>query len=213
MSELMQLIAEGEHVCQDFKFRIDDQKKITRTLCAFANTKGGRLLVGVKDNGKVSGCDPQEEFFMIEGAASSFCKPEIHFRSVVWQEEMKLVLEIDVPPSTNGPHRAKDDTGKWRSYVRVQDETLAANKITEGVWHERKNKTPRPETFSTDELALLKTIASMEPITLSKLYKKTNLPFKRVDRLLVLFIVWELVEQIIGKEGAKYVLSETGQSA
>ena len=213
MSELIQLIAEGEHVCQDFKFRIDDQKKIARTLCAFANTKGGRLLVGVKDNGKVSGCDPQEEFFMIEGAASSFCKPEILFHSVVWQEDMKLVLEIDVPPSDKMPHRAQDEMGKWRSYIRVQDETLAANKITEGVWRERKNKTPKPETFSTDELALLKTIAVLEPITLSKLYKTANLPFKRVDRLLVLFIIWELVQQIIGKEGARYVLLETGQGS
>ncbi len=52
MPSLNELIAQGEHVQQDFKFRIDDQRKIARTLCAFANTKGGRLLIGVKDNRK-----------------------------------------------------------------------------------------------------------------------------------------------------------------
>jgi predicted HTH transcriptional regulator len=72
MSSLHEYIKEGEHESQDFKFRIDDQKKIARTLSAFANTVGGRLLIGVKDNGKVVGVDPQEEFYMIEGAASLF---------------------------------------------------------------------------------------------------------------------------------------------
>ncbi len=208
MLELMQLIAEGEHVCQDFKFRIDDQRKIARTLCAFANTKGGRLLVGVKDNGKITGCDPQEEFFMIEGAASSFCKPEIQFRSVVWQEEMKLVLEIDIAPSDCMPHRAQDEKGKWRSYIRVDDDTLVANKITEAVWRERKNVTPKPEAFTEDEFSLLRMIADLEPITLSQLYKKSHLTFKRIDRLLVLFILWELVDQEISKVGALYKLSD-----
>ncbi|WP_302323539.1 helix-turn-helix domain-containing protein, partial [Bacteroides caecimuris] len=43
------LIAEGEHQQQDFKFEISDARKIAKTLSAFANTDGGRLLIGVKD--------------------------------------------------------------------------------------------------------------------------------------------------------------------
>ena len=49
------LIAEGEHQQQDFKFEISDARKIARTLSAFSNTDGGRLLIGVKDNGKIAG--------------------------------------------------------------------------------------------------------------------------------------------------------------
>ena len=49
------MIAEGEHQQQDFKTRIDDSRKIARTLVAFANADGGRMLIGVKDNGTVSG--------------------------------------------------------------------------------------------------------------------------------------------------------------
>jgi len=45
------LIEEGEHQQLDFKYEISDSKKIARSLVAFANTDGGRLLVGVKDNG------------------------------------------------------------------------------------------------------------------------------------------------------------------
>ena len=50
MSYVQQMIEEGEQT-QDFKMRIDDAAKIARTLVAFANTDGGRLLIGVKDNG------------------------------------------------------------------------------------------------------------------------------------------------------------------
>ena len=71
------LIAEGEHVEQDFKYEISDARKIARTLSAFANTQGGRLLIGVKDNGRIAGVRSDEEMYMIEAAAHLYCKPEV----------------------------------------------------------------------------------------------------------------------------------------
>ncbi|MDA3865584.1 MAG: putative DNA binding domain-containing protein, partial [Salinivirgaceae bacterium] len=46
INPLYQLIAQGEHQQQDFKFCINDSRKIAKSLVAFANTDGGRLLVG-----------------------------------------------------------------------------------------------------------------------------------------------------------------------
>ena len=53
-NHILQLVTEGEHVHQDFKFAITDACKIARSLSAFSNTEGGRLLVGIKDNGKIA---------------------------------------------------------------------------------------------------------------------------------------------------------------
>jgi predicted HTH transcriptional regulator len=54
MSNYIQnLIEEGEHRKQDFKFEISDVRKIAKTFVAFSNTAGGKLLVGVKDNGQI----------------------------------------------------------------------------------------------------------------------------------------------------------------
>ena len=58
------LIAEGEHQQQDFKFEISDARKIAKTLSAFANTEGGRLLIGVKDNGRIAGIRSEEEKYI-----------------------------------------------------------------------------------------------------------------------------------------------------
>jgi predicted HTH transcriptional regulator len=55
-------IAQGEHLQQDFKFEISDARKISKTLVAFSNSQGGRLLIGVKDNGRIAGIRSEEEF-------------------------------------------------------------------------------------------------------------------------------------------------------
>ena len=74
------LIAEGEHQQQDFKFEISDARKIAKSLSAFANTDGGRLLIGVKDNGRIAGVRSEEEKYMIEAAAQLYCIPEVEYR-------------------------------------------------------------------------------------------------------------------------------------
>lgn len=208
MDILKSYIREGEHQKQDFKFRVDDAQKIARTLAAFANTNGGRLLIGVKDNGKVVGVNPEEEFHVIQGAASLFCKPEIEISTTVLQDDHKLVLEVNVPEVENKPVKAKDDHGAWKTYVRRDDHTLLANKILIGVWKLQKKETSRPQKFDEDEQLLINTIKEANQITLSKLYRITKLKKSLVDRLLILFITWNLITMTISEEGTFYSLKE-----
>ena len=51
--ELLQLIAVGESEQIEFKESFGDEA--LETVGAFANTHGGTLLIGVKDNGKING--------------------------------------------------------------------------------------------------------------------------------------------------------------
>ncbi len=203
MDSIKALISQGEHQQQDFKFRIDDSKKIARTMAAFANTDGGRLLIGVKDNGKITGIDPTEEIHMIEAAADMYCKPALPFESRVWQEDMRLVLEITVERSPR-PVYALDEEGKWRVYVRRKDHTLLASKILLEVWKHRERKIARPEKFGEEETRLLALIAEHEALTLSRLYRLSDLKKARIDKLLVLFICWDLVEMEMDESGTSY---------
>ena len=90
------LIAQGEHLHLDFKFEISDARKIARSLVAFANTSGGRLLVGVKDNGVIAGVRSEEETYMIETAAHVFCKPEVNFVANTHLVDGRTVVEVIV---------------------------------------------------------------------------------------------------------------------
>jgi predicted HTH transcriptional regulator len=208
LDQLHTYITEGEHQQQDFKFRVDDAKKIARTICAFANTDGGRLLIGVKDNGKVVGINPEEEYHIIEGAAELYCKPKIAFTTQVWQEDHKLVLEVIITPSGNRPHKAKDENDRWKTYVRRDDHTLLANKILIGVWKLRKNPSNRPQQFTDQEHLLLNNIKNLQPITLSKIYRKTDLKMSVIDKLLIQFVAWEVIDMNITRDGTFYSISK-----
>lgn len=206
MDTLKSYIREGEHQTQDFKFRIDDSKKIARTLAAFANTDGGRLLIGVKDNGKVTGINPEEEFHMIQAASEIYCKPIVPFTSHVWEEKHKLVLEIIVEESETKPHKSFDENGILKTYVRSKDHTLLANKILIGVWKEQKRKTAKPQEFGENEQLLLAQLEKYEKCTISRLYKLMQIKKGDIDKLLILFICWELVKMEITEEGTFYSL-------
>jgi len=203
MSELKKKIALGESTTLDFKFRIDDQKKIARTLAAFANTEGGTLLIGVKDNGKVAGCNPEEEFFMIEGAAQVFCQPPVQFDSQVIQEGHHLVLEINVPLSDN-KHKARDDKSEWKLFHRLQDQTLLANKITFLLWRFEKEGKKKAESFTPELANLIKIIRENEPVSISKLFRESNLPKRMVNEHIATLIYWKVIDREVTNSGIKY---------
>ena len=70
------LINEGEHQQQDFKYRVSDAMKLAKSVSAFANTDGGRLLIGVRDDGHMSGVRDEEEIYMMHQAAYRYCRPQ-----------------------------------------------------------------------------------------------------------------------------------------
>lgn len=129
MHPLEKMIAEGEHLHQDFKFFLSDARKIARSVAAFANTDGGRLLIGVKDNGKVVGIKNEEDIHMIEAAAQVFCKPEVDYQPRIWEYGTRRVLEISIEPSPHAPHTAPDESGRPTVYIRKADENKVASKI------------------------------------------------------------------------------------
>lgn len=201
--ELKQRIAKGEGSQLDFKFRIDDQKKIARTLAAFANSHGGSLLIGVKDNGKITGVNPEEEYHMIEGAASMYTQPVVAFESKTWQEGHHYVLEISVPKS-DIKHKAIDDEAKWRFYVRVEDHTLISNKILEQIWRLEKNGVNRPESFDNETLDLLRVIQEYQPVTISKLYRTSAVRKNKIDNLIAVLVLWNIIQMKMDKTGTFY---------
>ena len=129
-----ELIEQGEHQQLDFKYEVSDSKKIARTLSAFANTDGGRLLIGVKDNGNISGIRSEEEYYMIEAASKMYTRPEVPFRATRWEINGKTVLEVYIAPSIDKPHTAPDKDDRYKAYIRVADENILANDILMRAW-------------------------------------------------------------------------------
>lgn len=124
--QLKKMLSEGEHASQDFKQSIVSKEKIARTLAAFANGNGGRLLVGVDDYGNIKGADPEQDMYVLHEAAEHYCDPPVDLEFIIHEEDGVEVLEARVLKSLRKPHAAKDEKGEWQVFVRVGDETLSA---------------------------------------------------------------------------------------
>ena len=202
---LRSLIAEGEHQQLDFKFEINDARKIARTLSAFSNTHGGRLLIGVKDNGRIRGVQSDEEYYMAESAATLYCKPEVHFETRNHQIDGLSVLEIYIPPHANKPVYALDHDKRWLAYIRVADENILANIIQLEVWKEEHKELGKLLEFTRSEEFLLHYLEKAPGATLTKIQRDTGFRRKELVPLLTKLVRFDVVEMQF-REGANLFL-------
>ena len=200
------MIQEGEHLHQDFKYCVNDSKKIAKSLVAFANTEGGRLLLGVKDNGKIAGVRTDEEFYMIESAATIYSKPAIRFTTKQWLAEGKTALEIRVEKSEQKPHFAKDENGKWIAYIRVNDENCVAHKIQVNVW--RNSKKPLYFTLSEIEKTLISYLSHNQNITLSKFIRLAHISRIKAEEILTNMATLCIIDINTSNEGTFFSLNK-----
>lgn len=205
---LTKLILAGEHQQQDFKYCISDTRKIAKSLVAFANTDGGRLLIGVKDNGNIAGVRSEEEYYMVESAAKIYSKPEIDFSTQQHFIEGKTVLEVIIEPSKNRPHFAKNAEGKWLAYFRQKDENKLANKIMIDVWKKLKRNDGIFLNYSETEKLLLDYLEKNETISQSAFSRKACITYRESERILSDFIVLGIIEFHYGEKNIRYALSE-----
>jgi len=204
----MKMILDGEHQTQDFKYCISDSKKIARSLVAFANTDGGRLLIGVKDNGNIAGVRSEEEYYMIESAAKIYSKPPVNFSSRQHMVDKKVVLEIIVDSSHNKPHFAKDENGKWLAYYRLKDENKLANKVLIQVWRKQKRPQGILINYSEDEKFLLDYLSKHESISHSAFSRKAHVTYRAAEIILSDFIVLGIIQPVFGDKQIRYALAE-----
>jgi len=202
---LRSLIAEGEHQQLDFKFEINDARKIARTLSAFSNTHGGRLLIGVKDNGRIRGVQSDEEYYMAESAATLYCKPEVHFETRNHQIDGLSVLEIYIPQLANKPVYALDHDKRWLAYIRVADENILANIIPLEGWKEEHKELGKLLEFTRSEEFLLRYLEKANGATLTKIQRDTGFRRKELVPLLTKLVRFDVVEMQF-REGANLLL-------
>lgn len=163
---LMRLIATGEGPSLDFKKTISSAAKIAKTLVAFANTRGGSLLVGVRDNGTVAGVHTEEEMYMIDTAARVMCQPAVRYQFREHDYKGLRVLEVVVPESHLKPHQAKGDDGSWRPFIRHEDKSVVASAILLAVMRRQAEGRGALIRYGEAEQALLQHLNLHPKLTL-----------------------------------------------
>ena len=197
----MSLTSEGEHQQQDFKYRGADAVKLARSVSAFANTDGGRLLIGVRDDGHLSGVRSEEEIYMMHQAAYRYCRPEASIKFDTYHVDGRTIVVATVPRSERRPVYALDDEGQRRAYIRIADENIVASPVHIKIW--RDERSPRGAAFTYGEadqrLMAAMTFAPDAPtgqtvwLRLNQIVRRSRLPRPKVITLLARLVRFGLV--------------------
>lgn len=184
---LLSLISQGEHSQQDFKYKVEDALKLARSVSAFANTEGGRLLIGVRDDGELAGVRKDEEIYMMHRAAYEFCRPEAAINFKTYHAEGRTVVIATVPRATERPVCAIDEQGREVAYVRINDENIVASPVLVEMWkQESRAENVMPYTDTESRLMEMMRLNAHQPLAVIA-------KISHVKRFLVIKILARLI--------------------
>ena len=197
---LQTLIREGEHQQQDFKYRVSDACKLARSVSAFANTDGGRLLIGVRDDGVMSGVRSEEEIYMMHQAAYRYCRPEASIKFDTYHVDGRTVVVATVPQSDRRPVCAVDEAGRSRAYIRIADENIVASPVHLSVWREAQSQQGAMMTY-TDGVRRVLDAMQAGRLTLNQIVRRSSIPRPKVISILARLVrfhvaQWDYADQL-----------------
>ena len=190
--DLHELIAQGEGEELEFKQKTTHPSRISRTLASLANTRGGQVLVGVDDAGRILGVrDAEEELFVLREAAQHYVEPPLTtLRYHELEEDGRTVLVVTVPESQHKPHRAQVAPNDWRGYVRVRDASVQTSGLTEKLLERQQPKSPFERIpLNKQELAVIDYLRTNARITLPQFMKLVNFGKRRAYQTLIKLVL------------------------
>ena len=140
--ELRELINQGEGHHLEFKREEEKNPDFAKTIVAFANADGGKILIGVADDGEIIGVNNSDETMRrIDDIAYNRCSPPITILQELSWIEKKQVIIITVAKGIQRPYMTG---GKF--YIR------SSNRVREATREEILRLFQRNESIFYDEL-------------------------------------------------------------
>ena len=193
--DIKQLVRKGENETLEFKRKAAHPEKIVKEFVAFANTKGGELLIGVDDNGTIPGVKfAEEEVYVLNKALAKLCKPRLKYSYQIIpldEHENKFVVHYEIQESKRKPHYAlPDEKTRWgKAYVRLEDKSIQASKEVRNIIKLSRRKHGKAFSIGENEKLLLRYLEEKSAITLSQFQQLSNLNRYKASRILVTLVL------------------------
>lgn len=191
LRELKQLVTLGEGITLEFKRKVPRASRIAKEVIALANTHGGRILVGVDDDGTITGVDDSsEEEFMLRRAINKRTEPPVtyHTERVVVAPRRDVILVV-VPESNRKPHHLIDVedpvSGDGTAYVRVEDMSVEASLESVQIMEEADGDAGVTFEFGETESLLMRYLDDYGQVTVAEFAKLADITLARASATLV----------------------------
>jgi len=211
--DLKKLVAHGEGFCLEFKRKAAYPDKIVREMIAFANTKGGTLLVGIGDNGELAGLKhPEGESHVIQQSLNK-CRPPLPVNETfIPIGNTRHVIQYQIDESPRKPHYFQSGEKK-ESYIRVNDQSIRASReVREIVRRSRRKKDIRFH-YGEHEQQLIHYLDLHPTITLKEFVQLSGLKKFYASKKLVLLVLANVLTITPHEKGDLFSLAfgeETG---
>ena len=120
--KILDKIKNGESKTLELKEKLPDNKSIAKTVIAFANTSGGKIIVGINDKLKITGVDANSVYALKDKIASVIfdsCSPDILPEIYTINIGGKLLLAIEIFRGNLMPYFLKSEGKAEGVYIRV----------------------------------------------------------------------------------------------
>jgi predicted HTH transcriptional regulator len=189
-TELIEIIEQGECSTIEFKRKIASPQKIAKEISAFANTKGGYLLIGIDDDQSIVGIHSEkDDVDNILFACGFFLDPPLKPRISIVNLYNREIIVAYIAESQNKPHKfVKDPDAKHpekRAYIRVGEKSVMASREMSRVLASTTNDKPLRMIVGDMEKRLFIYLDKHERATVKDFAKLVNISKRRAERLMV----------------------------
>ncbi|MFW5973323.1 MAG: helix-turn-helix domain-containing protein [Bacteroidota bacterium] len=208
--DVSRLASMGEGTFLEFKRKVPRPQRIAKEIIAFANTRGGQVLLGVDDDGSVVGLrDAGEEEFALKRAMTDFCDPPVSIDiDRVEIAHRRDVVVVRVPESRNKPHYLVHDEEDDRrvAYIRIDDKSVEASQEAIALMAV-PNTEPVSFEFGENEYLLMRYLDQYGRITVSEFSALANISETIASETLIVLTRASVLDLHAGHRSDYFTLS------
>lgn len=207
VQDLKKLVSKGEGLTLEFKRKAAYPDKIVREMVAFANTKGGILLVGVGDDRSIPGLKyPDGESHVIRQSLKCCSPPLKVIESFIPIGDARTILQYEVPESNSKPHYQLSD-GEKNCFVRVKDQSIKASREMKEIIRREQSKKDIKFYYGEHEQFLMQYLEEHPSITLKKFIELRGLNRHYASKKLVLLVLADVLLVTPHEKGDEFSLA------
>lgn len=148
-----------ESAVLELKREIPKYDQIIKTIIGFSNQHGGKLVIGVANDGEIIGISEQDAAIAMESLSKAIYEasaPSILPLVYIQRAGNKTLLIIEVSAGANKPYYRKSEGLEKGTYIRLGPSTLRANLelIEELKWQSRGRSYDTLPIYQANELDL-----------------------------------------------------------
>ncbi len=191
LKHLKELVANGESTILEFKRKATTPEKLAREISALANTQGGKILIGVDDDGTLLGVlSEKSELDIVDTACKFFIDPPVDYTYEFVNYYDRDIIVINIPQSKIKPHRVEFEDKEAsktikRAYIRVGEKSVIASKEMTRLMTSQTNGEPLKLSIGDKEKRLFAYLEQYERATVKEFAKLVNISERRAERLLI----------------------------